>query len=386
MSKKRTTYTAEFKSKLVLEVLEGVKSINEIASQYEVLPANLKNWKNQFIDNMSLAFDKSAVVKEYKTEIESLQANNQKLAQKVGNLTIEKDFLEGKLVSSVSSDKRKAMVDSECLLSLRKQCQLLQLNRTGLYYTPTPKFSTKADIEILNQIDEIYTESPCYGYRRIHQQLVNDGFSIGAERVSKAMKFMGIRAIYPKPKTTIANKEYKKYPYLLTQFKNDKNQVVIEKVNQVWSTDITYIKLEKGFAYLAAVIDWNSKNVLAWKLSNTMDISLTTGVLQEALDNYPKPEIFNTDQGSQYTAKEHIKILKDNNISISMDAKGRSIDNIVIERFWRTLKYEDVYLKGYETLREASKGIGKFIHYYNTRRLHSSIDYQTPSQAYKAAA
>ena len=386
MSKKRTTYTAEFKSKLVLEVLEGVKSINEIASQYEVLPANLKNWKNQFIENMSLAFDKSAVVKEYKTEIESLQANNQKLAQKVGNLTIEKDFLEGKLVSSVSSDKRKTMVDSECLLSLRKQCQLLQLNRTGLYYTPTPKFSTKADIEILNQIDEIYTESPCYGYRRIHQQLIKDGFSIGAERVAKAMKLIGIKAIYPKPKTTIANKEHKKYPYLLTQFKNDKNQVVIEKVNQVWSTDITYIKLKKGFAYLAAVIDWNSKNVLAWKLSNTMDVSLTTGVLQEALDNYPKPEIFNTDQGSQYTAKEHIKILKDNNISISMDAKGRSIDNIVIERFWRTLKYEDVYLKGYETLREASKGIGQFIHYYSTRRLHSSIDYQTPSQVYKAAA
>ena len=386
MSKKRTTYTAEFKSKLVLEVLEGVKSINEIASQYEVLPANLKNWKNQFIENMSLAFDKSAVVKEYKTEIESLQANNQKLAQKVGNLTIEKDFLEGKLVSSVSSDKRKTMVDSEYLLSLRKQCQLLQLNRTGLYYTPTPKFSTKADIEILNQIDEIYTESPCYGYRRIHQQLIKDGFSIGAERVAKAMKLMGIKAIYPKPKTTIANKEHKKYPYLLTQFKNDKNQVVIEKVNQVWSTDITYIKLEKGFAYLAAVIDWNSKNVLAWKLSNTMNVSLTTGVLQEALDNYPKPEIFNTDQGSQYTAKEHIKILKDNNISISMDAKGRSIDNIVIERFWRTLKYEDVYLKGYETLREASKGIGQFIHYYSTRRLHSSIDYQTPSQVYKAAA
>lgn len=386
MSKKRTNYTAEFKAKLVLEVLEGVKSINEIASQYEVLPANLKNWKSQFIDNMSLAFDKSAVVKEYKTEIESLQANNQKLAQKVGNLTIEKDFLEGKLVSSVSSDKRKAMVDSEHSLSLIKQCQLLQLNRTGLYYTPTPKFSTKADLEILNQIDEIYTESPCYGYRRMHQQLIKDGFYVGVERVAKAMKFMGIRAIYPKPKTTISNKEHKKYPYLLTQFKNDKNQVVIEKVNQVWSTDITYIKLEKGFAYLAAVIDWNSKHILAWKLSNTMDISLTTGVLQEALDNYPKPEIFNTDQGSQYTAKEHIKILEDNNIAISMDAKGRSIDNIVIERFWRTLKYEDVYLKGYETLKEASKGIGKFIHYYNTRRLHSSIDYQTPSQAYKAAA
>jgi transposase-like protein len=169
MSKKRTTYTAEFKSKLVLEVLEGVKSINEIASHYEILPANLKNWKNQFIENMSLAFDKSAVVKEYKTEIETLQTNNKHLAQKVGNLTIEKDFLEGKLVSSVSLNKRKAMIGSEHSLSILKQCQLLKLNRTGLYYTPTPKFSTKADIEILNQIDEIYTESPCYGYRRIHQ-------------------------------------------------------------------------------------------------------------------------------------------------------------------------------------------------------------------------
>jgi putative transposase len=289
---------AEFKSKLVLEVLEGVKSINEIASHYEVLPANLKNWKNQFIENMSLAFDKSAVVKEYKTEIESLEANNQKLAQKVGNLTIEKDFLEGKLVSSVSSDKRKAMIDTGHSLSLLKQCQLLQLNRTGLYYTPIPQFSTQADIKILNEIDEIYTESPCYGYRRMHKQLIKDGFSIGTERVAKAMKFMGIKVIYPMPKTTITNKEHKKYPYLLNQFKNEKNQVVVEKVNQVWSTDITYIKLEKGFTYLAAVIDWNSKNILSWKLSNTMDISLTTGVLQAALDNYPKPEIFNTDQVS----------------------------------------------------------------------------------------
>ena len=386
MSKKRTNFTAEFKAKLVLEVLEGVKSISEIASQHEVLPANLKNWKNQFIDNMSLAFDKSTVVKEYKTKIDTLELNNQKLAQKVGNLTMEKDFLEGKLVSSVSSDKRKAMVGSGHPLSLLKQCKLLQINRTGLYYSPTPFFSTLEDIKLLDAIDEIFTESPCYGYRRMHQQLIKDGFSIGEERVAKAMKHIGIRAIYPKPKTTMANKEHKKYPYLLANFKNDKNQVVIDNVNQVWSTDITYIKLEKGFAYLAAVIDWNSKHILSWKLSNTMDVSLTTGVLQKALDNYPKPEIFNTDQGSQYTAKKHVKILTDNQISISMDGKGRSIDNIVIERFWRTLKYEDVYLKGYETLREASKGIGKFIDYYNNRRLHSSVGYQTPSEAYQAAA
>jgi len=193
---------------------------------------------------------------------------------------------------------------------------------------------------------------------------------------------MGIKALYPKPRTTIANKEHKKYPYLLSEFKNEKNQVIIEKPNQVWSTDITYIKLDKGFAYLAAVIDWNTKKILSWKLSNSMDVSLTTGVLKEALSLYPKPEIFNTDQGSQYTAKEHVDILVEKGISISMDGKGRSIDNIVIERFWRSLKYEDVYLQNYNTLKEARAGIGKYIELYNKERLHSALDYDTPDEVY----
>ncbi|MDQ7084670.1 MAG: IS3 family transposase [Sulfurovum sp.] len=196
------------------------------------------------------------------------------------------------------------------------------------------------------------------------------------------MKLMGIIALYPKPKTTIANKEHQKYPYLLKAFKNDKNQVVIDKPNQVWSTDITYIKLDKGFVYLAAVIDWNTKKILSWKLSNTMDVSLTTGVLKEALEQYDKPEIFNTDQGSQYTAKEHIQILVDNNISISMDGKGRATDNIVIERFWRSLKYEDVYPQSYSTIKEARTGIGKYINIYNTERLHQTLDYATPDEMY----
>ena len=169
-----------------------------------------------------------------------------------------------------------------------------------------------------------------YGVRRVVKLLVRLGFSVGRKLVKKAFVFMGIKALYPKPRTTIANKEHKKYPYLLNGFKNDKNQVIIDTPNKVWSSDITYIKLENGFAYLAAIIDWHTKKILSWKLSNTMDLSLTTGVLNEALRLYPKPEIFNTDQGSQYTAKEHIEILTNNNISISMDAKGRSIDNIVI--------------------------------------------------------
>ena len=180
--------------------------------------------------------------------------------------------------------------------------------------------------------------------------------------------------VFPPYETTIANKEYKKYPYLLNAFKNDNNQV--------WSTDITYIKLAKGFAYLSAIIDWNTKKILSWKLSNSMDVSLTTGVLKEALSLYPKPEIVNTDQGSQYTAKEHIDILVDNNISISMDAKGRSIDNIVIERFWRSLKYEDVYLQNYNTIKEARAGIKKYINLYNQERLYSALDYNTPDEVY----
>lgn len=168
------------------------------------------------------------------------------------------------------------------------------------------------------------------GSRRIHSQLLRDGHSVGKKFVKKAMKYMGIEALYPKPKTTTANREHYKYPYLLKDFRDYAGRVIIEKTNQVWSTDITYIKLEKGFVYLAAIIDWHSKKILSWKLSNTIDISLVTTVLNEALTFYPKPEIFNTDQGSQYTSKAHVDILKKHNIKISMDGKGRATDNICI--------------------------------------------------------
>ena len=171
---------------------------------------------------------------------------------------------------------------------------------------------------------------------------------------------------------------------LLNEFKNEKNQIVINTPNKVWSGDITYIRLEKGYAYLSVIIDWHTKKILSWKLSNTMDVRLTTDVLKDALNKYPKPEIFNSDQGSQYTAKEHIEILKHNNISISMDAKGRSIDNIVVERFFRSLKYEEVYLKSYKNIKEARDEISKYINIYNSKRLHSSIGYKTPDEVYFA--
>jgi len=254
-----------------------------------------------------------------------------------------------------------------------------------LYYKAIEKFSSEHDIKLLNTIDEIYTEFPYYGTRRISEELKNRGILAGRKQVRSAMRYMGIQALYPKPKTTIANKEHAKYPYQLGQFKNDDNQVIIDTPNQVWSTDITYIRLAKGFVYLAAIIDWNTKKILSWKLSNSMDIYLTTSILNEALSLYPKPDIFNTDQGSQYTAKAHIDILVKNDIIISMDGKARSIDNICIERFWRSLKYEDVYLKSYENIKEARIGIGEYIEKYNTKRLHSAIGYKTPNEVYNKA-
>ena len=382
MSTKRKIYSADFKAKVVLEVLEAELTLNQIASKYELLPANVKNWKKMFLENMSLAFDKSTVVKEYKEKIEVLQNSNDSLAKKVGNLTVEKDFLVEKLRSLVSSKTRKTFTDTKHKLSLNKQCKLLHIAKSTLYYTPVKRFSSEWEIKLLNELNEIHSEFPYYGTRRLVTALENEGYWVGRKLIKSAMEYMGIRALYPKHKTTQAYKDHYKYKYLLKEFKNDKNQVIIDTPNIVWATDITYIKLEKGFVYLAAIIDWHSKKILSWKLSNTMDISLTTSVLIEALSLYPKPEIFNTDQGSQYTAQAHVDILKKHDIKISMDGKGRSIDNICIERFWRTIKYEEIYLNDYKSMSELRYSIDNYIVKYNSRRLHSAIGNKTPNEIY----
>ena len=382
MSTKRKIYSADFKAKVVLEVLEAEQTINEIASKYELLPANVKNWKKMFLENMSLAFDKSTVVKEYKAELETVKKEKDMISKKLGETIVEKEFLEGKLESLVSSKSRKTFVDSKHELSINKQCKLLHIAKSTLYYEPVKKFSSDADIKFLNLLNEIHSEFPYYGTRRLVTALENEGINVGRKLLKTAMEYIGIKALYPKHKTTQAYKEHYKYKYLLKEFKNDKNQVVIDTPNKVWSTDITYIKLEKGFVYLAAIIDWHSKKILSWKLSNSMDVKLTTDVLKEALMLYPKPEIFNTDQGSQYTAKEHVNILKKHDIKISMDGKGRSIDNICIERFWRTIKYEEIYLNDYKSMSELRYSIRNYIEKYNTKRLHSAIDNKTPNEVY----
>jgi len=382
MSTKRKKYSAEFKAKVVLEVLEAEQSINEIASKYELLPANVKNWKKMFLENMSLAFDKSTVVKEYKTELETVKKEKDLIAKKLGETIVEKEFLEGKLESLVSSKTRKTFVDTKLTISLNKQCKLLHIAKSTLYYEPVKKFSSDEDIKFLNLLNEIHSEFPYYGTRRLVTALANVGINVGRKLLKTAMEYIGIKALYPKHKTTQAYKEHYKYKYLLKEFKNDKNQVIIDTPNKVWSTDITYIKLEKGFVYLASIIDWNSKKILSWKLSNSMDVKLTTDVLKEALMLYPKPKIFNTDQGSQYTAKEHVELLKKHDIKISMDGKGRSIDNICIERFWRTIKYEEIYLNDYKSMSELRYSIKNYIEKYNSKRLHSTIGNKTPNEVY----
>ncbi|ASG67353.1 hypothetical protein CDV26_02150 [Francisella halioticida] len=382
MSKKRVTYTADFKAKVIIELLEGDMTVNEIASKYDLLPKNVHNWKQQFLSNACLAFDKSSVVKEYKQEIDELRKDKDATSKKLVEVIVERDFLMGKLKSLVSSNDRVNSVDTKLELSLNNQLKLLSVSKSVYYYTPISKFSSNDDIRLLNAMDLIHTKHPYYGTRRLVKLLNRLGFLVGRKLIKSAMEFMGIKALYPKKKTTVINKQHKKYPYLLNVFKNETNQVVIDKANKVWSADITYIRLECGYAYLAAIIDWHSKKILAWKISNTMDTHLTTSVLKEALFKYGKPDIFNSDQGTQYTAKEHIKILSDNKINISMNAKGRSIDNIAIERFWRTLKYENVYPASYITMKEAKVGIKEYIDIYNDERLHSSIGYMTPDEVY----
>lgn len=254
-------------------------------------------------------------------------------------------------------------------LSVRKQCELLDLSRSSFYYSPIGL--RKEQVDLMNQIDLIYTEIPFYGYRKVWQELLNRGFHIGRDRTLKYMQLMGLEAIYPKPKTSVGNLENRIFPYLLKNLK-------IEKPNQVWSTDITYIRMSGSFCYLVAVIDWFSRAILSYKVSNTMTIDFCIQALEEALCKYPKPEIFNSDQGSQFTSDKFTKLLLERDVKVSMDGKGRAIDNITIERFWRSIKYEDIYIKNYSSLKEAKSGIASYIDFYNNKRLHAALDYEVP--------
>lgn len=267
-------------------------------------------------------------------------------------------------------EKKRVMIEREesSPVSVRRQCELLELSRSSLYYEPVP--ISEENLRLMNVIDEEFTRRPCLGSRQMKWRLWDLGYWVGRKRVRRLMRLLGLEAVFPKKNTSQRNPEHPVYPYLL-------RDIVITRPNQVWSMDITYIRLGKGFVYLAAVVDWHSRYVIAWRLSNTLTADFCVECLEDALQ-YGKPEIFNTDQGCQFTSQEFTSVLLDRGIQISMDGRGRALDNIFVERLWRTVKYEDVYLRGYQNIPEAQEGLRNYFDYYNMQRRHSSLEHKTP--------
>jgi putative transposase len=265
------------------------------------------------------------------------------------------------------------MISKEHMLPLTRQSQILELSRSSLYYEAVAISSR--DLELMRLIDEIHLNHPYMGSRSIRDQLQDMGHQVGREHVGTLMKKIGIAALYPKPKLSKPHPDHKVYPYLLRGLE-------ISRANHVWATDITYLPMAKGFCYLVAIMDWASRRVLAWRLSNTLDVSFCTEALEEAIMRYGIPEIFNSDQGSQFTSEKFTGILNTHGISISMDGRGRWMDNVFVERLWRSVKYEDVYLKAYESIAEARRGLREYFEFYNSRRRHKGLDRRTPDGVY----
>ncbi len=265
---------------------------------------------------------------------------------------------------------RRALVEAEAPLSMRRQCNLLGVNRSSLYYEPVEP--NAEELALMRRMDALHLRHPFFGSRMMTQTLKAEGVEVNRKRVQRLMRVMDLESTAPKPNTSKPSPEHVLYPYLLRNLK-------ITKVNQVWASDITYIPMARGFAYLVAIIDWYSRRVLAWRLSNTLETGFCLEALQEALSRYRMPEIFNTDQGSQFTSQDFTDALLDEGIKVSMDGKGRYLDNIFVERLWRSLKYEEVYLHAYETLPEARLGIGGYFKFFNDERPHQALGYQTPA-------
>ena len=281
-------------------------------------------------------------------------------------------MVKKKTCNYLLTQKRSLIERGNQELSINRQLELINLSKSSYYYNPIPE--TPLNLTLMEFIDKVYLKYPFYGSRRMTAVLKNEGFNVNRKRVIRLMKLIGIKAIYPQPKLSKRNEINEKYSYLL-------NGINVTEPNHVWSSDITYIPLKNSFLYLTVIIDWATRYVLSWRLSNTMDVHFCIETIEEAL-KINQPKIFNSDHGSQYTSKEFLDILKKQNVKISMNGKGRCLDNIFVERFWRSIKYEEVYLKRYETCKEAHQGLDSYIKFYNTSRPHQSLNYKTPKECY----
>ncbi|MDM7994672.1 MAG: IS3 family transposase [Acidobacteriota bacterium] len=366
--KQRRNHNPVFKAKVAVAAIKGDKTIAELAEQFEIHPNQIADWKRQLLENAATAFGERPE-KEKGPDIQRMQA-------KIGQLTLENDFL-GECAHQSGTAERKKMIDRKAKLSIKRQCALLKLPRSTAYYRPGE--FPQPDLDLMKRIDELHLQWPFAGSRMMRDFLKQEGFKIGRRHVRTLMRKMGLDVLYQKPNTSRRQVGHYIYPYLL-------RDLLVVRPNQVWAADITYIPMRRGFVYLFVVQDWYSRRVLSWRLSNTLTTDFCLEALEEAIALYGHPDIFNTDQGSQFTSAEFTGFLKEHNIRISMDGKGCWRDNVFVERLWRTIKYEHVYLYAYGSLNEAKERLNEYLEFYNGKRPHQSLDGRTPDTVYFEAA
>ncbi|MGB6922431.1 MAG: IS3 family transposase [Methyloceanibacter sp.] len=362
----RRNHTPGFKAKVALAAIKGDRTLAQLAEQFDVHPNQITSWKAQLEGGAADVFGPGGNgAAQPAIDVKSLHA-------KIGELTLENDFL-GRSARQSRFAERKAMIDREHGLAIAKQAEALNISRGSVYYLPRPM--PEADLAIMRRLDRLHLEFPFAGSRMLRGLLSAEGYKIGRRHVKTLMRRMGIEALYRRPRTTKPEPGHKIYPYLL-------RGMAVTRPNQVWAMDITYIPMARGFVYLAVVLDWFSRRVLSWRVSITMEAAFCVETLEDALARHGKPDIFNTDQGRQFTGSTFTGVLIENGIAISMDGKGAWRDNVFVERLWRSVKYEEVYLKAYDSVSEARASIGRYLDFYNGRRPHSSLDGTTPDQAY----
>ncbi|MGZ8384203.1 MAG: IS3 family transposase [Nitrospira sp.] len=364
MKRTRRNHGAAFKAQVALAACKGDKTLAELTAQFGVHPTQITEWKQQLLARAVDVFGG--------TKSPSDAPDLKALHAKIGQLALENDFL-GRSAHQGGIAERKAMIKRTHALPMVRQCQLLALARSTAYYQRMPMSS--ADLALMRRIDELHLAYPFAGARMLRDLLRREGHRIGRKRVRTVMVRIGIDALYRKPKTSQRHPAHRVYPYLLRNLE-------ITRSNHVWAADITYIPMTRGFVYLFAVLDWASRRVLAWRLSNTLTTDFCIEAVQEALASYGTPDIFNTDQGCQFTSQEFAGLLKDHGIQISMDGRGCWRDNVFVERLWRSVKYEEVYLHAYDGVSAAQQGLERYLMFYNERRPHRALDGKTPDEVY----
>lgn len=374
MSRTRRNFSAKFKSELVIELLKGEKDLNTIATENNIQPNLLRNWKKEFLDKASVVFDDTRE-DNLKEKLALERKEKAEYAKKVGQLTMQVDWLKKNLKKHLDLTTRVNLVQTLLKtkeLPVKTGAALLDINRTSVYYKGTPISQEELDCKSI--IDRLHTDNPAWGARQLSAQLKKRGHQVGRRKTRRYMNEMGMDPIYPKMNLSKRMQQAKVCPYLL-------RNAVIDRPNQAWSIDITYIPIKHGFLYLTAVIDWYSRCIVGWEVDDTLDTRMVITALKKAF-MVAKPIILNSDQGCQFTSNEYMNFLKENQIRQSMDGKSRWADNIMIERWFRSFKYEEAYLTQYNNIREARKAIGKYVHTYNFERCHSALNNQTPASCY----